>query len=355
MKKVIFLLAVVSGLLLSMTSSLWAEVTKLRVACVVSPKSVYNAGMLKPWGEMIEKRTKAIGKPIQVTIFPGESVVKATEHYKALTNGTLDVDSMIGVHLVDDGDIAASVMNLPLLFKDTKSMALTALDLAAKYPEFMKPYTAKSKVLWFQPTGPSNILASVKKPIKTLEDVKGLKTRSAGLGISSDVVKALGSIPIDIQMPDIYEGLNNGLLDYMSKNWEAYMAFKWHEPTRYRTVLPRGLWSDFLVTAMNWDTWNKLSPDVQKIIDELSDRRQMTVEVAGKMDLEDQQLRGAILGIDKKSGKPDPYIMPEEEFNRWRKAVQPVYNKWTDMMEAKGLPGKRLLQDAMQLSDKYGK
>lgn len=353
MKRVFVLAAFVSAMFLSMASPLNADVTKLRVSCVVSPKSVFNWGMLKPWAEMIETRTKAIGKPIQVSIFAGETIVKYTEHYKALATGTIDVSSMIGVHLVEDGKIASSVMNLPFLFKNTKATALTALDLSEKYPEFLKPYS-KTKVLWFQPTGPSHAIMSVKKPIKTLEDMKGLKTRSGGVSMTADVVTALGSIPMDIQMLEIYQALDAGLMDYISKDWEACMAFKWHEVTRHRTILSRGFWTDFLVVAMNWNTWNNMHPDVQKIFEELNGRY-MTEYTANKFDEEDQKLKEVIRGIDKKAGKPDFYVLPDEEFQRWRKAVQPVYGKWAEEMEAKGLPGKKLLKDVLELSDKYSK
>ena len=351
MKRLIIFLAF-PAMLIFMISPLKAEVRKLRVSCTVSPKSVFNWGMLKPWAKMIEERTQAIGKPIKVSIFFGESIVKHNEHYKAVVNGTVDVSSMVGVHLIEDGKTIPTVMNLPFLFKNTRATALTALELSEKWPEFLKPYS-EAKLMWFQPTGPSHAILSTKKDIKTLEDLKGLKTRS-GLALTSEVIRTLGGVPLDIQMLEIYQALERGLLDYISKDWEACMAFKWFEVTKYRTILPLGLWTDFLVTSMNWETWNKMDPDVQKIFAELNGRF-MTELIANKFDEADGKLKQVIRGIDKKAGKPEFYNLPEEEFQRWRKSAQPIYQKWADEMEAKNLPGKKILKDAIELSEKYAK
>lgn len=351
-RRIIISLCIICFTLLVTVSPLLAKTIKLRVTCPVSPRAVYNWGMLKPWSEMIYERTNAIGKPVKITIFSGESIVKHGEHYKAVLTGTVDVSSMIGAYLVEDGGGVSTVMNLPFLFQNTRASALTALDLAKKWPEFLKPYS-KAKLMWFQPTGPSHGIFSTKKQIKTLEDLKGLKTRS-GLALTTEVVEALGGFALDIQMLEIYQALERGLLDYISKDWEACMAFKWFEVTKYRTILPMGLWSDFLVTSMNWDSWNSLPKDVQKIFEELNGRF-MTELIANKFDEEDHKLRGVIKGIDKKMRKADFYFVPDGEFQRWKDAVKPVYEKWVKDMEAKGLPGREILEDARKLAEKYSK
>ena len=174
MKKAINIIVAIFVLSLFVITTVQAEAIKLRVHNDTSPKSVFVKEMLEPWAEMIKERTAAIGKPVEVTIFTGSSVVPHGQHYKAVITGTLDMTSNIDCDLLKDAGGVADVMNLPFLFKTTKAAALTALDLYEKYPEFREPYS-QAKLMLFQPTGPSNMIFS-RKPIKTADDLKGLKT-----------------------------------------------------------------------------------------------------------------------------------------------------------------------------------
>jgi TRAP-type C4-dicarboxylate transport system substrate-binding protein len=249
--------------------------------------------------------------------------------------------------LKDEGGIA-DVMTLPFLFRTTKAAALTALDLYEKYPEFRSPFT-EAKLMWFQPTGPSNIIFS-NKAIKKAEDLKGLKTFGPSETINN-VAEAFGSIPMDIPFIEVYQALDRGLIDYIAKDWEAAMAFKFFEVTKYRTPLPIGFQSGFLVASMNWGTWNKLPPDVQKIFEEFNGRY-MTEYTAEKFDKVAGILQGVIGGIDKKRNAKY-YTLPGAEFERWKEMVIPVYEAWVKKMEGKGLPGRAVFEDAKRLGKKY--
>ena len=57
------------------------------------------------------------------------------------------------------------------------------------------------------PTGPA-VLETVSKPVKTLEELKGLKIRATGQ--MTEVIKALGGVPIPLEMPDVYDALRRG-------------------------------------------------------------------------------------------------------------------------------------------------
>ncbi len=314
------------------------------------PMSIYNKGMLIPWSEMIKERTAAIGKPVELVFFYGESLVKAGEELNALNAGVMDGCSMMRVDYFEAGGGVAAVMQLPLLFKDTMAAARTGMEMYDKYPEFQDFYS-DVKLMWFQPTAPANVISATKKQIKTLEDFKGLRTWAEGkYGVAQ--TEAFGAVAIDVPITDVYISLERGGLDYITKDWEAHMAFKWFEVTKYRTEIPRGFQSGFLVSAMNWDSWNRLPPDVQKIFDELNGRF-MTEFTAKNFDKATAELRGVITGMDKEKGYPPVYELPEDEFQRWVEAVQPVYDLWIKDKEAQGLPAQAVFDDVQQLADKY--
>jgi len=328
-----------------------AEPIKLRWVLPVPPVAVFNTGMLKPWSEMIEERTAAIGKPVEITFFYVESLVKADEELTSLLAGVMDGCSNMNVKIFEPGGGIIGVMQLPFLFSNTMAAAQTFMELYEKYPEFQDFYSSV-KLMWYQPTGPANVISATDKQIKTLDDFKGLRTWSEGkYGI--EMAEAMGSVALDIPIIDVYMSLERGGMDYIAKDWEAMIAFRWSEVTKYRTEIPRGLQSGALVTAMNWDSWNKLPPDVQEIFEELNGRF-MAELTAENFDNAAAELRGTITELDRQAGKSEVYILPEDEFQRWIEvAAQPIYDSWIEDVEAKGLPARAVFEDALRLADKY--
>ena len=171
---------------------------------------------------------------------------------------------------------------------------------------------------------------------------------------ASEVLKALGLVPITIQMMEIYPALQSGLLDVAVKNWEAVYSFKWFEVTKYRTAFPKGNSVGHLMVSMNWDSWNSLPPDVQKIFEELSGAymSNFSGESADRSGAEKFEI---IKEYDKKVGNPEIYNLPEDEFQKWVDATAPVYEMWITDVEAKGKPGRAIFEDTLRLIEKYSK
>jgi len=326
-----------------------AEPIKLRVAYPNPPATVFNWGMLEPWAEMIEERTAAIGKPVEITIFPGGTLVKHADQYKAVVDGISDITSMINTTDVVSGGGLATVFELPLLFPSATVAAQVAQEMFDTCPELSSEY-AEVKLLWFQPTGVSQVHSRTKL-IKTLEDFEGLRA-FVMTSMQSDIVQALGAVPVSVWIPEVYISLQKGVVDVAIKEWEPAVGFKWYEVTKYRTSLPRGLHLGATSTVMNWDSWNRLPPDVQEIFEELSGMH-MAKFSGEAMDKADMQAREFIKEYDKRVGNPEIYYIPENEFQRWVEAVNPVYDKWIKEMEDKGLPAGDTLEKVRRLIEEY--
>jgi len=57
--------------------------------------------------------------------------------------------------------------------------------------------------------------------------------------------------------------------------------------------------------------------------------------------------------FDKKVGNPEWYFLPEAEYDRWKEVAWPVNEAWVKEVEAKGLPGTAILEDAIAFAKKY--
>jgi len=325
------------------------EPIKLRFAHPSPPVTVFHKAVFMPWIEMVEERTAAIGKPVDIKVFPAESLAKHADQYNSVTEGIIDICGMITVEDFEPGGGLLSVAELPFLFENAATAAQVAQELYDTIPEF-KEEASEVKLLFFQPTGAVQI-HSREKQVKTIADFENMKMR-ANRRTSIDIVETLGGVPLDMFIPEIYVSLDRGVLDAAMIPWEALRAFKIYEVTKYRTETPKGIWLDLLSVIMNLDSYNKLPPEVQKIFDETSGAYMS--KLAGEaFDQADAEIRQDVLNIEKEAGKPEWYRVPEDEFQKWVEALDPVYDKWLKRMNDKGLPGEKVFEEAKRLANKY--
>ena len=100
---------------------------------------------------------------------------------------------------------------------------------------------------------------------------------------------------------------------------------------------------------MNKNTWNSLSPDLQKIVTDVTNEMMpdtLCRAVSGEME------QG--ISITKELGHEIIDVSPEERA-RWIEASRPAWETWVKNMETKGLPGREVLNEALRLVEEYSK
>jgi TRAP-type C4-dicarboxylate transport system substrate-binding protein len=120
----------------------------------------------------------------------------------------------------------------------------------------------KNNIIIFHPycNGPTGVTA--KFPAKSLADLKGKKVNVIA-AYQRDVFKELGWIPVNVQIPELYEALSRGVIDAIFMATAANVPLKWHEIGKVHleiginTIVSAPL-------AFNLDSWNRLPADVQK-------------------------------------------------------------------------------------------
>jgi TRAP-type C4-dicarboxylate transport system substrate-binding protein len=151
----------------------------------------------------------------------------------------------------------------------------------------------------------------------------------------------VGGSPEQVTVVDMYTAMERGMIAGQIIPLEAQLGFKLIEVTKYITMLNLGSGSNFM--AMRFETWNKLSPRDQKIIDELS---------IWAEDLQGKAWKGATehtISICKKRGIQFIELSPEER-TRWIEASKPVEEEWVKAVEARGLPARELYNMIKQMA-----
>lgn len=306
-------------LLFSMNfSSQAAEPIKIKVANYFPPQHV--AAILL--GEFCDEANKLLPGKVELTQYVGGTLLPAPKMAVGVSTGIADVGLSHCAYTRGRFPVM-EIMELPLGFPSS----YVATHVANEFYNKVKPKEWDSfKVLFFT-TSPVNVVQTVKKPVSTLEDIKGLKLRATGR--IADIAKSLGAVPMPIEIVDLYEGLKKGIAEGAYLTMETFKSFKTGELFKYTTESWK-LGSVFaFYVIMNKDKWNSLPPDVQKVFIELSKKYTEKFGVGfNKVDIAGRDFFLA------QGGKMVP--ISDKESKRWIEAVQPVIADYKKDLVAKG-------------------
>jgi TRAP-type C4-dicarboxylate transport system substrate-binding protein len=295
-----------------------AEVIKLKAANylpVTHPMSHLGGWFC----DEVKKRTNG---QVEITYHPGGTLLNPVKMYDGILTGITDL-GLSHIQYTRGRFPVMEVFDLPLGFPSGWVDTRVATDFFNKY----KPKEWDDvHVLYVSPSGPI-ILQTVSKPVRTLEDVKGIKIRAVGQ--MADIIQALGGVPVPLQMPDVYDSLLRGVIEGVTVDLSTLKYWKFAEVTKYVTAdwqIGTAITFYWVISKKKWDA---LSPDIQKVFTEVaSEARDKQAALWDSMDIE---------GRDLFIGKGGQMInLSDAEAERWKKAVEPVIGSYKKQMASKG-------------------
>ena len=343
MKKSLCLLATLvflAILLIGPTSSCAAPAKpiELKFSMWNSMQHTTAVEVFSPFAKELEQRTQG---RVKITFYPGEALGKARDHYDMAVRGISDISVFIHGYTAGRFPLAG-VIELPIGVPSGKIGSRVLWEL---YEKYMKQEYSGVKILMVSASEPGQV-HTTKKTVKALADMKGIRLRSSGPQQMA-LVRALGASPLTIPVPELYDALQKGMADGALLPFSAIKDFKLGEVIKHHTVANIFVMTSGLV--MNLNTWNSLSPSDQKIMDELTGLRM--AEQSG----EAFDRYAAIAQEEAKKAGAEIYQLPPAEKKVWMEKAQPVNEAWIADMEKKGLPGKKVFQEAVSLLEKYSK
>jgi len=300
---------------------------ELKLATFVPPSHIIMARVLTPWAQEL---ATASGNRLTVRFFPSMQLGgKPPELYRQMLQGISDICFTLPGYTSGDFPMMA-LTELP-------GMATSADDGTRKLWTHFERFLAReyqgAKILMLWNSDTASIM-SKSRPVRTLEDVKGMKIRTPSAAQSAQI-EALGGIPIDMPAGQIYNALDRGVVDASQIPMSAALDFKLIEVARYFTInAPLGR-SPFLV-AMNRARYDRLPADLKKIID---DTTGLSLSLKGA-ETYDTQNRAA---LDAARKDRELITLPPEENRRWLEAFRPLINRKAEEGEKAGLPARGLL------------
>ncbi|SCP98247.1 TRAP transporter substrate-binding protein [Anaerobium acetethylicum] len=239
-----------------------AEATKenpmvLTLAHGLSETHTVHIAMLE-FAEKVEERTEG---RIQVKIYPNGQLGSETEAMEQLMAGVVAMTKVSAPGLATYNEAYHS-FGLPYIFDDTKDF-YRIMDSSQMRDFFLSTGEDGFVTLTYYTSGARSFY-TVDKPIRTPEDLKGLKIRVQDMKSQTDMIKAMGGTPVAMSYGDVYTSLQTGIIDGTENNETALTTGKHGEICKVYSTDQHAMIPDVMV--MSAKVWNGIAPEDQKII-----------------------------------------------------------------------------------------
>jgi len=292
------------------------------------------------WGEKLEKVSNG---RLVFKHFPGAQMAPPPAHYDLARTGQADVSWFL--HGGTPGRFPLTeLISLPYMAGSAEigTKVLNDQQLRSRY---LDAEHRGVKVLLLLTHQPGNV-HTTKKPIRSADDMKGLRIRFAAPTIR-DFVAALGGTAVGVQPGEQLEMLQKGTLDGTFIDYGgAGIAFKMGGTIKYSTEMYSYV-SSFGV-AMNPDFYKKLPADLRKLVDQSMSG--VEKEVGEGWD--------ALDSIGKKllvEGGSEPIRLSKAEDARFRKVGDQVTAARIKELDGKKLPASEVYKMMKTLADRHSK
>ena len=278
------------------------------------------------------KRAKALGHTIKWTEAYSGTLYNFKNTLEGIQDGLGDIGWVGTLWEPNKMPLENVSYFAPFVAVDTKNLQEISEDMHKKIPQMNKEWLKFNQVAIGVMSADGYVIVS-KKPIRKLEDFKGLKLYAPGA--VARWLEGTGAVGINAGLPIQYNGIKTGVADGSIVPGTAVLPFKLHEVAPYIIQANIGGSMPGALT-MNLNTWKKLPKELQDMF------MQLGKEYADLNTKEIKARRTKHLAIVAKQGGKI-ITMPRKEQERWAAAVPDIAGDWVKIYEKKGLPAKAVL------------
>jgi tripartite ATP-independent transporter DctP family solute receptor len=235
-------------------------------------KMVMKASDVHPTGYPTVAAVEAMGKKLEaatsgrlsIQMFPSMQLGGEKEMIEQAQVGALQIARVsVGAigPVVDD----LNVFNMPFVFRDGPHMEKVidgeiGTELLGKITSSDK--TGLIGLCWMN-AGTRNIY-NAKRPIKSLDDLKGLKIRMIGNPLFVDTMNALGGNGIAMGFDQLYNAMQTGVVDGAENNFPTYIAQNHYQVAKFFSQTEHLIIPEILVFSKK--SWDALSKEDQALV-----------------------------------------------------------------------------------------
>ena len=268
-----------------------------------------------------------------IEVHAGGALAKLPEYFDAVRIGAVEM-ACAPWGMFSFLDPRLGIKETPFLFATSPAVSSACKPLLPLYDQILQE-KFNAKGLSIMNTGGMQLFST--KPVKTLEDWKGLLTGAISPPVAA-MIKELGGSPVTIMWTDMYESLQKGVIDATTQSTHGALVMGMTDVCKHVTLFfGAALWNGFQI---NLDLWKKMPKDIQKILQEEATAtaewmNNITDTKIGKDDVKKYKEIGVAV-----------YILPKAERDRWEKALTPHIEKEISRFGEFGQKVKKIADDA---------
>jgi TRAP-type transport system periplasmic protein len=251
------LTCVAAAALACMAPSAFAAKFNFKLGHAVNTTDGQHAAAVK-MAELVKERTKG---DVEITIFPANQLGNDAAMINGARGGTIDIVSSGASNF--NGIVAnTAAMELPFVFRSAQH-AYTVLDgpVGSGVLNELAPHGLKGLAYW---ENGWRAFTNNKRPVKTPDDLKGLKIRSTPNPYHIQAFKLLGMNPSPMAIAELYTALEVGTFDAQEHPINVTWSSKFYEVQKHLTV-SNHVYSP-LILAMNKAKFDSLPANYQQIV-----------------------------------------------------------------------------------------
>ncbi|MBL3538330.1 TRAP transporter substrate-binding protein [Aminivibrio sp.] len=288
---------------------------------------------LKFFKELVEKNSD--GK-IEVVLFHSSQLGDDRTMMEALKMGTQEMTCPSTAPMTAFVN-AYKIYDLPFLFAN-EEVADYILDgpVGKKLLDMLPAQGMVGLAYW---ENGFRMLTNSVRPVKSPEDLKGLKIRTMENPIHLAAFKIMGANPTPMAFGELFSALQQKVVDGQENPWGTIFLQNFFEVQKFATDTGH-VYSPF-VLLISKIFWDKLPDDLKKVVQDAADQAKVhNREINRKMNAE---------YLEKLKEKMEVTILTPEQKAAFQKACQPIYDQFAEDI------GKDLINEVQKLTSEYKK
>lgn len=203
------------------------------------------------------KAAKAEAPELNFNFLPGGAIVGAKTTLTSIRDGVVDAGHVTTLYHPNDLPINTVITDLAVWGDNAAANAGAANEtLLLKCPECLAEWE-QWNIKNFGAYSTSGFRLLCTKPIKSLEDLAGKKVR--GAGAFGRWINALGAIPVNVPVTEVFEGLQRGQIDCTLGSVGWMKSFSFWDVTKYIFDVPSGAYFGGSLVNLSTAKWAELS------------------------------------------------------------------------------------------------
>ena len=244
----------------------------------------------------------------KMEVFAGGALAKLPEYFDSVRVGAIEMaDAPWGMFGFADPKL--SLLELPFLFASMGAASDACRPLTQLYdPILQQKFNAKGLAL----TNTGGLQLWTDRPVKTLEDMKGLMIGTISPS-SATLVKNLGGSPVPIMWTEMFEALQKKVIDGATQGTHGMVVTQLYNVVKYGTIFfPIAGYNGYTI---NLDVWKKMPQNIKDILQEEANRAADWMTEVCTTQVGDDDMK-----LFKEKGV-SIYILPKDERQRWEERL----------------------------------